>query len=181
MERLWLYAQSTVADHSVLSASLAEAESSSRRWENEAKESVEKVAQAEVERDASRHKASMARMDADAVGSVRANVESELARVQNALAVVEEARRMAEDEASHLAVEQVSLLLELGTSKDEVFAFQAQTLKEKKALEEAYEEVFDVIFNYGYGCCAFAHNICGSQPVVPDTSKPSSPKFFINS
>ena len=30
----------------------------------------------------------------------------------------------------------------------------------------------------------FAHNICGSQPVVPDgmpdTSKPLSPEFFIN-
>ena len=41
-----------------------------------------------------------------------------------------------------------------------------------------------MIFNYGYGCCAFAHNICGSQPVVPDgmpdTSKPLLPEFFIN-
>ena len=41
-----------------------------------------------------------------------------------------------------------------------------------------------MIFNYGYGCCAFAHNIGGSQPVVPDrmpkTSKPLSPEFFIN-
>ena len=41
-----------------------------------------------------------------------------------------------------------------------------------------------MIFNYGYGCCAFTHNICGSQPVVqdgmPDTSKPLSPEFFIN-
>ena len=41
-----------------------------------------------------------------------------------------------------------------------------------------------MIFNYGYGCCAFAHNICGSQPVVPDgmsnTSKSLSPEFFIN-
>ena len=63
-------------------------------------------------------------------------------------------------------------------------ALRAQVLKEKKALEEAYEEGFDVIFNYGYGCCAFAHNICGSQPVVPDgmpdTSKPLSPEFFFN-
>ena len=31
-------------------------------------------------------------------------------------------------------------------------SLQAQALKEKKALEEAYEEGFDVIFNYGYGC-----------------------------
>ena len=41
-----------------------------------------------------------------------------------------------------------------------------------------------MIFNYGYGCCAFAHNICGSHPEVPDkmpdTSKPLSPEFFIN-
>ena len=64
----------------------------------------------------------MAHMDADAAESARAKVESELARVQNALAVSEEARRKAEDEASHLGVERVSLLLELGTSKDEVFA-----------------------------------------------------------
>ena len=63
-------------------------------------------------------------------------------------------------------------------------ALQAHALKEKKALEEAYEEGFDVIFNYGYGCCAFAHNICRSQPLVqdgmPDTSKSLSPEFFIN-
>ena len=41
-----------------------------------------------------------------------------------------------------------------------------------------------MIFNYGYGCCAFAHNICGSQPMVPngipDTSKLLSPELFIN-
>ena len=47
----------------------------------------------------------MARMDADAVRSARAKVESELSRVQNALAVVEEAKRKAEDEASRLAEE----------------------------------------------------------------------------
>ena len=41
-----------------------------------------------------------------------------------------------------------------------------------------------MIFNYNYGCCVFAHNIYGSQPVVPDgmpdTFKSLSPKFFIN-
>ena len=123
-------------------------------------------------------------MDANVAGSARAKVEFELARVQNALAVSEEATRKAEDKASRLAIEQVSLLLKLGTSKDEVSALQAQALKEKKALEKAYEEGFDVIFNYGYDCCAFAHNIFGSQPVVlegmPDTSKSLSLEFFIN-
>ena len=93
VERLRLYAQSAIADHSVLSASLAEAMLNSQCWENEAKESIEKVARAEAERDAACHKALMARMDADAARSARAKVESELARVQNALAVVEETRR----------------------------------------------------------------------------------------
>ena len=63
-------------------------------------------------------------------------------------------------------------------------AIRAEALKEKKAPEEAYEEGFDVIFNYRYRCCAFAHNIFGSQPEVPDemsdTSKSLSPEFFIN-
>ena len=61
-------------------------------------------------------------------------------------------------------------------------AIRAEALKENEALREAYEEGFNVIFNYGYGCCAFAHNICGSQPKVldrlSDTSKPLSLKFF---
>ena len=83
------------------------------------------MARAKVERDAACHKASMARMDADVEGSARAKVESKLARVQNALAVAEEARRKAKDEASRLAVKRASLLLELRTSKDEVSALQA--------------------------------------------------------
>ena len=166
----------------MLSASLAKAESSSRGWENEAKGRVERMARAEAERDAARHDALMAHMDADAAGSAKAKVESELARVKNALAIVEEARRKADDEVSRLTYERVSLLLELGTFKDEMSAIRAEALKENKAPMEAYEEGFDVIFNYGYGCCAFEHNICGSQPEVPDgmsdTSKPLSAEFF---
>ena len=123
-------------------------------------------------------------IDADTAGNARAKVDFKLARAQNALAIAEEARRKAEDEASRLVFERVSLLLELRTSKDEMFALQEQALKEKKALEEAYEEGFDMIFNYGYGCCAFTHNIFRSQLMVPDgipdTSKPLPPEFFIN-
>ena len=152
MDRLHFYAQLVVSGHRALSSSLAEAESSSQHREKEVKEGVEKVARAEVERDSACHEASMARRDAVAAGNSRTQVESKLARVQNALAFFEEARRKAEDEASRLAAERVSLLLELGTCKDEVAAIWAEALKEKKALEEGYEEGFDVIFNYGYGC-----------------------------
>ena len=53
------------------------------------------------------------------------------------MAVAEEARQKATDEASRLADERVSLLLELGTCKDEVFAIWVKALKEKEVLREA--------------------------------------------
>ena len=46
----------------------------------------------------------------------------------------------------------------------------------KKAMEEEFDASGDVIFNYGYCYCAFVHNICGSEPMIPvgmsDTTKP---------
>ena len=63
-------------------------------------------------------------------------------------------------------------------------AYRVEASKEKKYLEEAFDAGFDVIFNYGYGCCALAHNICGIEPMIPDgmpdMSKPLPPEFFIN-
>ena len=51
-------------------------------------------------------------------------------------------------------------------------------------MEKEFDAGFDVIFYYGYGCCAFAHNICGSKPGILDgmldTSNPLPPEFFIN-
>ena len=65
-------------------------------------------------------------------------------------------------------------------SKDELAGVRVEADKEKKAVEEA----FDMIFNYGYGCCAFTQDICGSELVIPngmpDTSNPLPPEFFIN-
>ena len=151
----------------------------------EAKEGIEKIARAEAERHAARPDAVISRANADVAGSVRARVEYELTRVQQALAALEEARRKAEDKASCLADEGVFLLLELRASKDKLSAFRVEASKEKKALDEAFDVGFDVIFNYGYDCCAFPHNICGSEPVIPngisDTSKPFHPKFFYQS
>ena len=47
------------------------------------------MARAKVERDVARHDAQMAHMDAEAAGSAKVKVESELAREKNALTVVE--------------------------------------------------------------------------------------------
>ena len=182
-----------------------EAEASSQHWESEAKEAVERAVRAKAERDAARHEVSMAKLNAKVAGSTWAQVESELTRVQralaaskdarqkgesaltgaqHALAASEEAQRKAEDEVSRLADERVSLLLELEASKDELIGVWTEASKEKKALEEAVKAGFEVIFNFGYGCCAFARNICGSESVIPDrmsdTLKPLPPEFFIN-
>ena len=71
--------------------------------------------------------------------------------------------------------------MELEASKDEFSDFQAKVTMEKKAMKEEFDVSGDVIFNYGYDCCAFAHNICGSKPLIPagmpDTTK-SLPQFF---
>ena len=69
------------------------------------------MAHTKAKRDTARHDALMARMDVDAKGSARARVESELARVQNVLAVAEKARRKTDDEVSRLTDERVFLLL----------------------------------------------------------------------
>ena len=75
------------------------------------------------------------------------------------------------------------MLLELGTCKDEISPIRAEALRESETLRETYEGGLYVIFNYGYGSCAFAHNICGSQLEVPDwmpdTSKLLSLEFFL--
>ena len=73
----------------------------------------------------------MASMDVVGAGNAQAKVESELAKVQNALAAVKEARCKADDEICHLADERVSLLLKLGTCKEEVSAIRQRPLKRK--------------------------------------------------
>ena len=143
VERLRLYVQSGMVERETQSASLKEAELMCRDLELEAKESVEKAAQVEAERDAARHEAAMAKLQIEGAVNTRAQVESELSRVQRALAVAENARlkaefergvaqealavageacRKAEDENSRLADERLALVMELGTIKDDFTA-----------------------------------------------------------
>ena len=110
--------------------------------------------------------------------------DSELVSIQQALAATREACRKAKEEICHLTYERLSLIMELGAGKEELAAFQAKATMENKAMEEEFDASRDVIFNYGYGCCAFKHNICESKPMIPakmpDMSKPLLPEFFIN-
>ena len=47
-------------------------------------------------------------------------------------------------------------------------SLQSQAGKDKEAMEEDYQKALELIFPYGYGCCAFKHNICKDQPEVSD-------------
>ena len=90
-EKLRLYVQLRLSDQEILNASLKKAQLNARRWELEAKEAVDRAAWAEAERDAARHEA-MARLETDAEGSARAQMESELARIQCTLIASEGVR-----------------------------------------------------------------------------------------
>ena len=173
----------------MLNASLKKAELECSCLELEAKESAERAARAEAERDAVLHEAAMANLSAEGALSTRVQVETELARVQRALGLVEEAHRKAEfdrgavqevlaatgeackkaeEENIQLEEEKLDLVIELGAVKDDFAAFRMKAAAEKEMLEAAFDSSGDTLFNYGYGCCAFAHSICGSKPEIPE-------------
>ena len=154
----------------------------------------------ETKKDASRHETVMARLETEAAGNARAQVELELSRVQcaltttdggrlkaeyeldlarQALVAANEAYRRAEEENSHLTDKRMSLLMELGAIKEDFATFRAKSSAEKLALEAEFDASSDVIFDYGYGFCAFAYDIRGSKPMIlaemPNTSTPLPP------
>ena len=114
-----------------------------------------------------------------AAEDARLKAESKRDTIQQALVVAEEARRKAEEKNGRLTDERLSLLMELGATKDEFVTFQEKTFIEKTTMEAEFDASSDVIFNYSYNCCAFMHNIYGSEPLIlagmPDTSTPLTP------
>ena len=51
-------------------------------------------------------------------------------------------------------------------------------------MEVEFDASGDVIFNYGYGCCAFTHDIRGRKTLIParmpDASTALTTYFFVN-
>ena len=92
VERLRLYVQAGMAEREMQRASLKKAELACCRLELEAKESTERATRAEAERDTTCHEAAMAKLETQGAVNTRAQIKSELARVQHALALEEDAR-----------------------------------------------------------------------------------------
>ena len=78
-ERLRLYVQAGMDEREMQSASLKKAKLACRRLELEAKESTERAARAEAERDAACHEAAMAKLATEGAVNVREQIESEIA------------------------------------------------------------------------------------------------------
>ena len=137
----------------------------------------------------------MAKLVTEGAVNTRAYIYSELARVQLALALTEdacqraesehgaawealalagEACRKAEEESGCLTDERLALIMELRTIKDEFAAFREKAAADRETMEAEFDSSGDALFNYGYGCCVFTHNICGSKPQIPD----GMPEFF---
>ena len=148
VERLRLYVESGLSARENLDASLKEAQLTFRRLELEDKEAVDRAARAKTERGAARNEVAMARLEIEAVGSARVQVELELSRVQSALTTskggqlkaeselgfiqqalvaAKEACRRVEEENGHLTDERLSLLVELGATKDDFATFQEKS------------------------------------------------------
>ena len=151
-----------MAEREMQSASLKGAELVCRRLELEAKESAERAARAEVERDTARHEAAMAKLEIEGVVNAQAQMESELAWVQRSLTIAKraclkalslagEACTKAEEENSRLTDERLSLILELETIKDDFAALREKVVADREAMEAEFDASGDKLFNYGYG------------------------------
>ena len=91
-ERLRSYVQAGMDEREMQSASLKKAELECSRLELEARESAERAIRAEAERYTTCHEAAMAKLATEGAVNTRAQIQSDLARVQRALALAEEAR-----------------------------------------------------------------------------------------
>ena len=75
------------------------------------------------------------------------------------LALAGEACRKVEEENDRLADERFALVMELGTMKDDFAAFRDKVVADIETMEAEFDSNDDALFNYGYGCCVFTHNI----------------------
>ena len=95
-----------------------------------------------------------------------------------------EACRKAEEENDRLTDKRLALIMEPGTINDDFAAFREKVVTDRETMEAEFDASGDMLFNYGYGCCVFTHNIRGNKPQIQDgMSDPSVPltlEFFAN-
>ena len=149
------------------------------------------IIRAKEERDEAKQEAKATQLVAITAGDAKARVEVDLTKALNSLAAVEEGGHRSEAEITRLEAdfarveaERTSLFLELEASKREVSSLHVRASKDKEDMVEDYQGSLDLIFSYGYGCCAFKNNIYKDRPNIPngmsDSSNTLHPEFFDN-
>ena len=91
--------------------------------------------------------------------SSRMKAESKREAAQKALSLVWEACTKTEEENNRLTDGQISLILEPGTLKYDFAALREKAVTNREVMEAEFDASDDTLFNYGYGCCVFTHNI----------------------
>ena len=128
---------------------------------------------------------------ATAARDAKARVEVDMTKALNSFVAAEEGGRKSkakiaflEAEFSCVEAERMLLLLELEASKAKVSSLHAQESKDREDMKENYQGSLDLIFSYGYGCCAFKNNIYRDRPEIPDgmpnSANPLPLEFFVN-
>ena len=118
------------------------------------------------------------------VEDARRKAEFDREAAQEALSATGEACKKVEEENIHLAEKKMALVIELGAVKDDFDAFQEKAAADKEKMVAEFDFSGDTIFNYGYGCYSFAHNISGRKTEIPDgmpnPSVPLTVELFSN-
>ena len=60
------------------------------------------------------------------------------------------------------------MVIEPRVVKDDFATFREKAAADREMMEAKFDSSGDTLFNYGYGCCAFTHNIRGSKPEIQD-------------
>ena len=124
-------------------------------------------------------------------GDAKARVKVDMTKALNSLAAIEKGGHRSEAEIARLEAqlarieaERASLLLELKASKGEVYSLHAQAKEDREDMVKDYQGSLELIFAYGYGCCAFKNNICRDWQEIPngmpDSACPLPLEFFVN-
>ena len=82
----------------------------------------------------------------------RQKAESEHEATREALSLAGEACKKAKEESGRLENERLSLVIELGTVKDEFATFLEKAAADRETMEAEFDSSGDALFNYGYGC-----------------------------
>ena len=110
--------------------------------------------------------------------------ELERGAPQEVSVAAREACKKEEEENGHLADEKLAFIIEIEALNDDFTAFRKKDAVNREVMKAEFDSSGVTLFNYGYGCCAFMHNICGSKPQIlkgmPNPSVPLTAEFFAN-